>query len=196
MDRIATLSPRERNELFSETAVQKVMTPAVVEKDFWVTWILNKLFQHPDLSRILMFKGGTSLSKVFHLIERFSEDIDLILDWQILTREDPQANRSKSSQQKLNDAINEQARSYIEEELLQSMSECVAPVCSCVLADDDPHVLNVHYPAAFADDYLRPEVRLEIGPLASWIPFDEYTIKPYAAEAFPECLLYTFLLRK
>jgi predicted nucleotidyltransferase component of viral defense system len=52
-------------------------TPAVVEKDFWVTWVLDRLFQQPELARLLMFKGGTSLSKVYRLIERFSEDIDL-----------------------------------------------------------------------------------------------------------------------
>ena len=52
------------------------MTPAIVEKDFWVCWTLGRLFAHPDLSRLLMFKGGTSLSKVFNLIERFSEDSD------------------------------------------------------------------------------------------------------------------------
>jgi len=83
MDKIAGLSITERSELFSETAAQRGMTPAIVEKDFWVTWTLDKLFSHPDLSRILMFKGGTSLSKVFGLIERFSEDVDLILDWRM-----------------------------------------------------------------------------------------------------------------
>ena len=61
----------------------------------------------------------------------------------------------------------------------------MAPVCSCAVDAVDRHVLNVRYPAAFADDYLRPEVRLEIGPLASWLPYGEYTIRPYAAEVFP-----------
>jgi predicted nucleotidyltransferase component of viral defense system len=73
MDRVASLSQAERNELFSETAARRNMTPAIAEKDFWVTWTLDKLFSHPELSKILMFKGGTSLSKVFGLIERFSD---------------------------------------------------------------------------------------------------------------------------
>lgn len=161
------------------------MTPAIVEKDFWVTWVLDKLFAHHDLSRILMFKGGTSLSKVFGLIERFSEDIDLILDWNILTGEAPEAARSKTQQQKFNDQLNEQAQVFIAGELLRHISVSVAPVCRCVLDTKDPHVLNLLYPAAFSDEYLRPEIRLEIGPLASWLPFDEYIIRPYAAEAFP-----------
>jgi predicted nucleotidyltransferase component of viral defense system len=76
MESVALLPPAQRAELFSETAARKGMTPAIVEKDFWVCWTLGRLFAYPDLSRLLMFKGGTSLSKVFNLIERFSEDSD------------------------------------------------------------------------------------------------------------------------
>lgn len=50
MDLVAKLSGRERNELFTETAVRKEMTPAVVEKDFWVTWTLGKIFINRDLN--------------------------------------------------------------------------------------------------------------------------------------------------
>ena len=83
MDKVAKLSTQERKELFGEAAAKKGVTPAIIEKDFWVTWVLSKLFSNVELSRILMFKGGTSLSKVFKQIERFSEDIDLfqIGDW-------------------------------------------------------------------------------------------------------------------
>lgn len=185
MDKVAALSPGERGELFSETAARRGMTPAIVEKDFWVTWTLDKLFAHQDLSRLLMFKGGTSLSKVFGLIERFSEDIDLILDWTILTGEDPEASRSKAKQLKLNQEIDERGQIYIAGEMHRMVSACLAPACSCEVDADDRHVLNVRYPAAFSDDYLSPEVRLEIGPLASWLPFGEYSIRPYAAEEFP-----------
>jgi hypothetical protein len=185
MDKVAGLPGTQRNELFSETAAQRGMTPAIVEKDFWVTWTLDKLFAHPELSRILMFKGGTSLSKVFGLIERFSEDIDLILDWTILTGEDPLAARSKTRQQQLNQAIDERGQKYIATEMLRHVTKCVDPMCQCDVDADDHHVLNIRYPGALADDYLRPEVRLEVGPLAAWLPYDSYTIRPYAAEEFP-----------
>jgi hypothetical protein len=49
----------------------------------------------------------------------------------------------------------------------------------------DPHVINIHYPAAFSEAYIRPEVRLEIGPLASWVPSAAHVIRPYAYDAFP-----------
>ncbi len=185
MDRVAGLSAAERSALFSETAAGLGTTPAVIEKDFWVTWVLDRLFRNPELSRLLMFKGGTSLSKVYRLIERFSEDIDLVLDWRVLSGEDPLAQRSRSSQERLNEAINERAQAFIGGEVLNRVSMALGEMCRCGIDSADPHVINVRYPAAFLDGYLRPEVRLEIGPLASWLPHEERTIRSYAAEAFP-----------
>ncbi len=186
MQSVARLSSAERRELFAETAARKGMTPAIVEKDFWVCWTLGAVFAHPDLSRLLMFKGGTSLSKVFNLIERFSEDIDLILDWRVVIGEDdPLAARSATKQEALNKTIDAKAVDYIGNTLLPLISAALDPTCRCELAADDAHALNVRYPAAFSDAYLRPEVRLEIGPLAAWLPCDRYRIQPYAAEAFP-----------
>ncbi len=186
MDRVARLSAAERSALFSETAAGMGTTPAVIEKDFWVTWVLDRLFRNPELVRLLMFKGGTSLSKAYRLIERFSEDIDLILDWRELSDEDPLAVRSRSSQERLNEAINEQAQAFIGGELLNHVSQALGDLCRCDIDSTDPHVINARYPAAFSDGYLRPEVRLEIGPLASWLPHETRTIRCYAAESFPQ----------
>lgn len=85
MDKVAALSTEERKELFAETAALMQTTEAIVEKDFWVVWTLDKIFSDDRINKVLMFKGGTSLSKVFDLIGRFSEDIDLILDWREVT---------------------------------------------------------------------------------------------------------------
>lgn len=187
METVARLSPDQRRELFAETAARKGMTPAIAEKDFWVCWTLGRLFAHPELSRLLMFKGGTSLSKVFNLIERFSEDIDLILDWRVVIGEDdPLAVRSKTGQEKLNGTVDARALQYIAGDLLAMVATALEPVCRCELADSDPHAINVVYPAAFSDAYLRPAVLLEIGPLAAWLPSDTFQIQPYAAEAFPQ----------
>ena len=63
MNRVATLAEEQRNELFALTAEKRGMgSTAIVEKDFWVCWTLKQLFEHPELSRLLIFKGGTSLS--------------------------------------------------------------------------------------------------------------------------------------
>ena len=112
---IANLSSREREELFSETAKKIGTSNAIIEKDFWVVWVLSKIFSNDKLSRILMFKGGTSLSKVFDLIGRFSEDVDLILDWTLVTDESPYKTRSNNKQDKFNKAVNESAKEYDDE---------------------------------------------------------------------------------
>src|SRR3984885_8505773 len=70
-----------RAEIFAETADRKGVAEAIIEKDFWVCWTLKQLFSMDALSGRLLFKGGTSLSKIFHAINRFSEDIDLAVDY-------------------------------------------------------------------------------------------------------------------
>ena len=78
MDNVARLPARDRAELFRETAAAKGLPPVPIEKDFWVCWTLKHLFALEDQPP-LIFKGGTSLSKAYGVIERFSEDIDLVL---------------------------------------------------------------------------------------------------------------------
>lgn len=185
MDRVARLAARERNELFAESAARMGTTPAVVEKDFWVSWALSRLFADAQLVQWLMFKGGTSLSKAYGLIQRFSEDIDLILDWRTVSEADPLAERSQTQQNKLNAAIDEQALGFIAGELLTRIRAALGELCICEVEAADPHVINVRYPAAFPDAYLRPEVRLEIGPLAAWLPHETRRVSCYAAEQFP-----------
>ncbi len=74
---IADLSPEERSDLILQTTAETGMNEASVEKDFWVCWVLNRIFSEKNLSKNVIFKGGTSLSKCYNLIKRFSEDIGL-----------------------------------------------------------------------------------------------------------------------
>jgi len=69
---------KDRMDLFRETARMMGIHAAIVEKDFWVCWMLDYLFHISPFAELLVFKGGTSLSKIYGLIERFSEDIDLV----------------------------------------------------------------------------------------------------------------------
>ena len=84
MKNIAMLNRAEREELFILTAREVKLPEAMVEKDFWVCWTLDYLFHSCQWKKHLAFKGGTSLAKCYGLIDRFSEDIDLILDWRLL----------------------------------------------------------------------------------------------------------------
>ena len=190
MERVAVSTEQERNDLFRETGARRNMSPAVVEKDFWVCWALGRLFASEKLASKIMFKGGTSLSKVFGLIERFSEDIDLILSWGELPSEDPYAERSKTKQDAFNKRIVDESREYIAQHLLPEVRAILGDLCRVSAVDDERDVIHVRYPASFSDEYLRPEILLEIGPLAQWTPNDSYHIQPYAADEFPELFEY------
>ncbi|MEF9921003.1 MAG: nucleotidyl transferase AbiEii/AbiGii toxin family protein [Erysipelotrichaceae bacterium] len=78
------LSKADQNVLVVNTAKRMNMPEAIVEKDFWVCFILDYLFTTFKYRDFICFKGGTSLSKIYNCIERFSEDIDLALDWSVL----------------------------------------------------------------------------------------------------------------
>jgi hypothetical protein len=194
MDRIAIGSATDRRDLFRESASRLGMNPAIVEKDFWVCWILKHIFADSALKDHVVFKGGTSLSKVFGLIDRFSEDIDLILDWRLLGYGQAEGNdpyqpiSSRTKQSRFSQEMNMKAAEHIRGTLLGQLNRLFAHVQGIAASIDetDPHTVNVKYPVAFTAAYIRPEVRLEIGPLASWVPSSNRTIQPYAAECFPK----------
>lgn len=74
------ISNEERRLFFRTAAEESKISFEIIEKDFWVVWTLARLFSLSDLKSHLTFKGGTSLSKVYKLIERFSEDIDISIE--------------------------------------------------------------------------------------------------------------------
>jgi hypothetical protein len=84
--------------------------------------------------------------------------------------------------------MNVKAAEYIRGTLLSQLNRIFAlvPSIAASIDESDPHTVNVRYPAAFTASYIRPEVRLEIGPLASWVPSHARTIQPYAATSFPK----------
>src|SRR5205823_9226493 len=107
MDDVARLPITDRMDLFLATARQRGLTAEIIEKDFWVCWTLKRLFTLPDPPAGLIFKGGTSLSKAYGAIERFSEDVDISFqraDLGFGGENDPAAARSgKQRAQRLDD---------------------------------------------------------------------------------------------
>lgn len=146
-----------------------------------------------------MFKGGASLSNVHGLIERFSEDSDLVLNWELLgygkSRDDPWEQPSNTKQDKFNQEFNQRAAKYTRESLNPRVQRLLTscPAVQAVVSTEEAQVIQIRYPAAFSLAALRPEVKLEIGPLASWVTSDRYEIRPYASEEFshvfesPQC---------
>ena len=79
MDEFALRPDDDRFAFISEAAARRDVAPIIIEKDFWVCWTLRRLLSIPGMADTLTFKGGTSLSKAYGIIERFSEDIDLTI---------------------------------------------------------------------------------------------------------------------
>ena len=111
---IARLPEDERRILFRNTAQKMGMNEAIIEKDFWVCLTLDYLFHRCEWKDVFTFKGGTSLSKCYGLITRFSEDIDLILDWRAIgySLNEPWEDRSNTKQDAFNKEANARAYSF------------------------------------------------------------------------------------
>ena len=194
MDRIVQASERERKAIFTETSAI-IKTPVeMIEKDFWVCWTLSRLFSSPELKKSLRFKGGTSLSKVYGVIDRFSEDIDLILDWRHITVDDPMADRSATRQDAFNRKLEEKAGRFISHEFKEKVAVALGDRCAVYFHANNLHVLHVQYPGVFPNNYLAPNIQLEIGPLAAWMPHDSFPVSSYVAQAFRVLEMNPFLV--
>ncbi len=192
MKRIINLDSNRQKEFFRDASFKTKIPISMIEKDFWVCWSLSRIFGNRQLNRILRFKGGTSLSKAFHLIERFSEDIDLILDWRLVTQEDPLLSRSNAQQDKFNKRIQEESADYISHQLKEQIAAVFDGECQVTADEEDGHIIWIEYPHERAIGYILPRVKLEIGPLASWVPHDVFPIIPYVGEAFPQLGIQPF----
>lgn len=189
---VSRLPENERKDLFMATAIKMGLQPNVVEKDFWVCFMLEHLFHTCSLCHAFVFKGGTSLSKSYHVIERFSEDIDLILDWREIMNDEgnPWDDRSRTKQDLYNKKMNADAARFYETSLVPMLNAELGKKLGngewCSVDPDDNMVVNFFYPQIFEADYLRSCVRLEVGPLAEWLPSHDTTIEPFAAKEYPK----------
>nr|AMN85514.1 hypothetical protein [Enterococcus faecium] len=191
MKHVAKFSDNDKRRLFRNTADKMGLNDAIVEKDFWVCFTLDYLFHRSPWKEAITFKGGTSLSKAFNLISRFSEDIDLILDWRILGygRDEPWEKRSNTKQDAFNKEANARAEVFLAETFCPAIKEGLSQELSC---DADIHMdgeekqtVIFSYPKLFSNAGTLQVIRLEIGALAAWTPATAAEIAPYAAEYYP-----------
>ena len=201
MNGIARMPAAKRAEVFAETADRKGLSQAIVEKDFWVCWVLKQLFSIEALSGRLLFKGGTSLSKIFHAINRFSEDIDLAVDYAALGftgERDPRREEiSKTKRAGILAEMMTECQRYVGGEFLNALrtrcEEILGPAeaWSLGVSEHDPNVIAFRYPAASSKSlaYVVPQVVLELGTHAEFVPHDRFTIRSFAAEEFPNVVV-------
>lgn len=205
MQGIATALAADRRDLFAEAARGRGLSPVIIEKDFWVCWALKQVTELTPVGPNLIFKGGTSLSKAFGIIQRFSEDIDLSIQRAYLGftgDSDPEKFTSRTKQrlsiQELREACRDCVRTVIHPALTTRFQELLGDSgWSLPLDDEDANTLNFVYPSAAPLQqgksapvwsvlpYLRRAVKLEFGAGSDPYPVSMYPITPYAAEAFP-----------
>jgi hypothetical protein len=200
-------TPQDRRDVFLGAAARLGTSEQNIEKDFWVTWTLDVLFNglpagHPRF----LFKGGTSLSKGYGLISRFSEDIDITVFRADLGQEasvpELEAMSGKKRRAKL-DAIKDTCREYIQKTLATQFGAVVHAALAdsnietgattvVVDADDsDGQSLLFWYPAVTVrrDDYIRPAVKIESGAKSALDPHESLVIVPYIADEVPQLAL-------
>lgn len=200
MDRFANEPPAQRAEAFQEAAAQLGFSQAIIEKDFWVCWSLGKLFTLPSFGDHLIFKGGTSLSKAYDVIHRFSEDVDLSLDRAQLgfTGDDDPENpdlsggKRKALLQDLRKAAVETVNGPLQSELNAAFDINLDQEFQLSIDPHDAQTLLFAYPSEpksnASQGYVKPVIRFEFGARGVLLPAEDLIIKPYLSDAFHDLL--------
>ncbi|HQY22452.1 MAG TPA: nucleotidyl transferase AbiEii/AbiGii toxin family protein [Gammaproteobacteria bacterium] len=170
----------------------------VIEKDFWVVWILEKLFSLSDLKDHLTFKGGTSLSKVYRIIQRFSEDIDLSIEKEFFGFDkdnDPEKAVSKKKQRAALDNLSTTCSEYVQNDFLMALRFAISEKLQTSegwhleidAADPDGQTLQFEYPSTTAKNgYIRPSVKIELGARSEHWPVGNHKIQSYTKTILKE----------
>jgi Nucleotidyl transferase AbiEii toxin, Type IV TA system len=201
MNTFIQLSSDERN-LYCRQAAERMEIPlpaAVIEKDFWVCWTLNLLNEIPELKGNITFKGGTSLSKAWGLIERFSEDIDIAINRKVFGQEPPHGaeNATSNTQRKTRlEELEDKSAKFIKEVLLPILHEKIAvhlnPADFTLRLIEKGNEVNIEfeYPGTLKNELggLLPVVLIELVPRADEIPNEERKITPIIYEVFEDIL--------
>jgi len=199
MDGVATQSPTDRGTLLRETAAKMPISPVIAEKDFWVCWTLKHTFKLPIDIKGLIFKGGTSLSKVYKAIERFSEDIDLAFDRRALGFDDTAFHKAASNNERKKrlEALSASCADYIRNDFQPALATAAGDILGkgdweLEIDSLNPQALIFHFPrslepAEYANvSSIEPMISLELGARSEQEPAYTKTVTPYAAEHYPD----------
>jgi hypothetical protein len=191
------IDKKEKAAIFNAIATEKGMTPFAVEKDWWVSRTLEIIFQM-DIAQNLVFKGGTSLSKAWKLINRFSEDIDLAIDRAFF--EGYKGEISKTKITKLRKEAGIYTTGTFFEELqkefkAKGFDTLEYKVIDTGESDQDPRIIEIYYPNVISQPtaYVLPRVQIEISCRSLREPFTIQTFgslvdEVYAGRDFTEPL--------
>lgn len=179
----------------------------IIEKDIWVCWVLKQLFEMPESSRLEMaFKGGTSLSKVYNVIDRFSEDVDITLDYrqfpevQELGLDDGQtapASIGSAVRRRIDKALKARVKAFSNDVVapyLRTKLEEVLQGVTCVVECASDESVDLHYQSVIPDisgEYIRSKILIEFGGRNIINPNQVFNVKPYIAEEFSDLATFS-----
>lgn len=193
MNQFVLLPSNDKRAYFEVAAADLNIMPQLVEKDFWVCWILKILFSLPEIGEHLTFKGGTSLSKCYNVIKRFSEDIDISIERPFLSSsraiEPDQKESSKENQKRLKE-LQRVCKNKIDEMILPALRRSITAVLpdqkkwriQLDPEDEDGQTVVFIFPHAMAGDaesYVRSSVKIEFGARSDHWPVETAAIVPY-----------------
>ena len=179
------LSVDEKLTLLTRTANQLDLSELIIEKDLWMCWLLEIIFSLPIQ---MAFKGGTSLSKVFNLIHRFSEDCDITIDYRFFNQTLELENTSRSQLKKISEHLKQQLKTYVSETILPYLQKHITNDLPDdayeIQLSEDGEQLHFYYPivAKSSSGYIRDHVLIEFGIRNSTEPCEKHPITPYLAK--------------
>jgi len=184
-ERYFDLTAGEQAELLQDLAPVMGRRAEILEKDIWLCQVLDILFRLP-CRKPMAFKGGTSLSKVYKAIDRFSEDIDVTVDYRSLVAGAPElaAITSNSQRSKLSEALKAELVKHVIDELVpalrDALSAALPALAISIEVSEDAEKLWVYYPSAVenTDSYIRPSILIEFGGRNSTLPQSILSIMP------------------
>jgi hypothetical protein len=184
-----TLSREERLEALGVAATQSGRPVHLLEKDIWVVWAVDGLFKS-EFGEHLVFKGGTSLSKGYDVIERFSEDIDVTYDIRQLVPElaaDDPIPKTNSQADKWTRTIHDKLAAWVKEKALPVIEKHIKDSGVDAKATIDGSKIYIDYdPLAKGTGYVPPRVILEFGARSTGEPAEKRTINCDAAAYLPD----------
>ncbi len=188
------LPTEERRLYIEQAATRRNLSSVIMEKDFWVCWLLDVLFKS-EFADSLVFKGGTSLSKVFGAIERFSEDIDLSLSPEFLKLPPAHKGRNqidkwmKNAEVQCGRAVQGRIGPALEAAANHALGKADGPWFEFQTdGRTQSPLLLFHYPSSQPPgfQYLQRSVKLEFGSLTDQQPAGRHPVRPWIADVFPD----------
>jgi hypothetical protein len=181
-----SLSEERRKEILNQTSKRAGLPASSIEKDWWVTMVLKAVFEL-DISGHLVFKGGTSLSKGWNLINRFSEDIDFAINMTYLGYNGEPTGQNITRLRKASFAFtNIKLRESLESKLNKSgfIDYEIQPNEETNTSTDPHSLLLVYKSVTEKSEYISPTVKLEIGARSQIEPFESREIQSFVGYHF------------